>query len=499
MDQDRSAQEVDDRAFEALLDWLKHEHGTDFTGYKRTGLMRRVRKRMAHAGIGDLESYRDYLVGHAGEYEHLLDAVLINVTGFFRDPEAWKGLAVEVLPALGAGRSGPVRAWCAGCSTGEEPYTLVMLLAEQMGWDEVRSRVKIYATDVDEWALQQARTGGYSERAVESLPPHLLERYFDPVAGGFVFKAALRRCVVFGRNDLARDPPIPRLKLLICRNTLMYFKTAVQHRILRRFHFSLDEDGVLFLGRAEMALSGGNLFTPIDLRSRIFARVPGRVMPEGSPTSTRRDPQRSRDGGERGLGSVAAAPPVAQVVAGTRDKGIPPPDALQAAGEELDTTREELRSAVEELAAANDELHATNRELRSINNELRRRTEQLSRMSSYLSTILSSFQVAVVLDHGLRVRLWTERAQALWGLHADVVEGKPFFSLDLDVPVECLRGLVRRCLQGYDVAPVVLGGGMPHGRKLRYRVRCARLAGTGSGTRGVILMMEEMPVTETIP
>jgi chemotaxis methyl-accepting protein methylase len=468
MDQNRVTQDVDERGFDAFLDFVKRQRGLDLAGYKRTGLMRRARRRMAHTGIDGFEAYREYLRRHPDEYTHLFDAVLINVTGFFRDPDAWNALAARVLPGLAAADASPLRVWSAGCSTGEEPYTLVMLLAEQMGWDEARSRVRIYATDMDESALQQARTAVYEQRAVDSVPPPLLERYFDPVEGRFAFTPQLRRCVIFGRNDLARDPPISRLKLLVCRNTLMYFTVATQTRILSRFHSALDDDGVLFLGRPEMLLTRSTDFAPIDLRNRIFARVPGARGHVRLPVTA------------RGEGR--------------------PAEELHAAREELETTREELRTAVEQLETTNDELHGTNEELRTINDELRRRTEQLNRMSRFMSAVLASLRIAVVLDGGLRVRLWTEHAREVWGLRADEVEGEPFFSLDIDPPTERLRDAVRRCLEGNgDIAPVVLQAGEPRGREFRCRVRRAGLAGVPDSVQGVILMMEESTMTEAVP
>ena len=166
-----------------------------------------------------------------------------------------------MLPAAGRGQAGPtqpLRVWSAGCASGEEAYTLAMVLAEMLGPTEFRDRVKIYATDVDEEALTQARQASYTEREVRGVPPELLERYFEPTGGRYVFRKDLRRSVIFGRNDLVQDAPISRIDLLVCRNTLMYFNAETQARILARFHFALADGGVLFLGKAEMLLSHGS-------------------------------------------------------------------------------------------------------------------------------------------------------------------------------------------------------------------------------------------------
>ncbi len=144
-----------------------------------------------------------------------------------------------------------IRIWSAGCASGQEAYTLAMLLAEALGQDDFRQRVKIYATDVDEDALTEARAATYDAKAVESVPPELLTKYFDQVNGRYVFRKDLRRAVIFGRNDLVKDaPPISRVDLLVCRNALMYLNADTQRNVLSRLHFALAPNGTLFLGHA---------------------------------------------------------------------------------------------------------------------------------------------------------------------------------------------------------------------------------------------------------
>lgn len=267
--------EVAEQGLDPLLEHLHRSRGFDFSGYKRAGLVRRLRKRMAQVGIEDFGAYRDHLELHPEEFRQLFDTVLINVTGFFRDPEAWDALKDTVVPRILEGKRGyePIRVWSAGCSSGEEAYTLVMVLAEAMGWERFKAQVKIYATDVDDDALQQARAATYTPQDLESVPEELRERYFDGSDNRFVFKSELRRCVIFGRNDLSRDAPISHLDLLVCRNALMYFHAEAQTHILARFHFGLEEAGFLFLGRAEMLFTRSSLFRPVVMKARIFSKV----------------------------------------------------------------------------------------------------------------------------------------------------------------------------------------------------------------------------------
>jgi len=266
---------VDDD-IDSLLEYLKSNRGFDFSGYKRMSLERRIRKRMDAVGIDDYGSYQDYLEVHPAEYTDLFNTILINVTSFFRDGPAWEFLASDAVPKMLAAIPDhqPIRVWCAGCASGEESYTTAMVLAETLGDEAFRDRVKIYATDVDEEALAQARLATYSSDAMKNVPEELRAKYFQQNGTGYTFRADLRRSVIFGRNDLVQDAPISRIDLLVSRNTLMYFAPEAQADILRRFNFSLNDTGFLFVGRSEMLITHGELFTPYNLHWRVFVRVP---------------------------------------------------------------------------------------------------------------------------------------------------------------------------------------------------------------------------------
>jgi two-component system, chemotaxis family, CheB/CheR fusion protein len=308
--------ENSDQEFDELLLMLKETRGFDFTGYKRSTLMRRVRRRMEARGLGSLSEYRDYLELEPDEFTRLFDSLLINVTGFFRDPLAWQSLREEILPDLLSAKSArrPLRVWSAGCATGEEAYTLAIVLVETMGLDEFVSRVKIYATDLDEDALSEARSGIYTERQVAEVSEAFRRKYFEASGTKFAFRRDLRRQVIFGRNDLTRDAPISRVDLLVARNTLMYFNAETQSNIIRKFHFALSNPGFLFLGKAEMLLNHGDQFEPVDLRKRLFRKI-GKSVPAEPPRMVTANGPGDDDPGSAGLESAAlAAGPVAQLV-----------------------------------------------------------------------------------------------------------------------------------------------------------------------------------------
>ncbi|RJL25227.1 PAS domain-containing protein [Bailinhaonella thermotolerans] len=294
---------------------LKEMRGFDFTGYKRSTLQRRIARRMDALRCKTFEEYRDRLEVEPGEYALLFDSLLINVTGFFRDPPAWESLRDNVLPRLIAAKhpAQPIRVWSAGCATGQEAYSVAMLLADMLGLAEFRDRVKIYATDLDENALQEARVGVYTRRQLEGVPEEFRERYFEEDSDRCAFRRDLRRQVIFGRNDLTRDAPISRVDLLLARNTLMYFNAETQAEVIRRLHFALADPGYLFLGKAEMLLRHDAGFEPIDLRKRLFRKVSGPNQAR-APRATWQQMTREETARPGALEhAVLAAGPIAQI------------------------------------------------------------------------------------------------------------------------------------------------------------------------------------------
>ncbi len=281
MTQEQEETGEEDRGLEEMLVFIRDARGFDFTGYKRSTLARRIRKRAQEVGASDFVDYRDHLESSGEEFGHLFNTILINVTSFFRDADTWTYLQREVMPEIlaDAGQNREIRVWSAGCAGGAETYSLAIVFAEALGIEECAKRVKIYGTDVDNEALRDARMGIYPAKALESLPPELRDKYFEQHGTQFAFRPDLRRRVIFGRHDITRDAPISRLDLLVCRNTLMYFNVETQAQVIERFHFALRDGGYLFLGKAEMLLSYGDRFEVVSMRQRFFRRRPGSTMP----------------------------------------------------------------------------------------------------------------------------------------------------------------------------------------------------------------------------
>jgi two-component system CheB/CheR fusion protein len=609
-------------AFEAspewtgLLSYLQNARGFDFHGYKPASLARRIRKRMDTVGVDGFATYQDYLEVHPDEFAGLFDTILINVTSFFRDQAAWEAVQHLALPQILAAKvpGEHIRVWSAGCATGEEAYTLLMLLCEVLGDEQVRNRVKIYATDVDEGALNTARHATFSDRQVEGVPAEMLDKYFDRSDKLHLFRKDLRRQVIFGRHDLINDAPISRIDLLTCRNTLMYLNAETQAKVLTRLHFALNEGGFLLLGRAETLSAHGRAFAPVDLKRRLSRKISGNTLqdrlaalpPEAAPYSELELDARVR---------VAAleANPVAQMVVdaagqvvlinerartlfGLRgdESGRPLRDLqlsyrpielrslieqaetecrpvsvreiewrphagdtrwldlhiaplsdsagnilgtiitftdvtahrrlqhdlersqqeletayeeLQSTNEELETTNEELQSTVEELETTNEELQSTNEELETMNEELQSTNEELQTMNdelrqggddlnaanAFLESVLTSLNGGVaVVDRELRLLAWNRKAEELWGLRTDEATGRHLLNLDIGLPLERLRPVLRNCLSGEDSGPALrLEAVNRRGKSIYCAVTCSPLLGSAGDVRGAIVLMEE--------
>jgi two-component system CheB/CheR fusion protein len=227
-----------DPEFESLLRHIQESRSLDFRGYKRTSLRRRIALRMEAVGAEDFADYRATLEAQPSEFGDLLNTVLINVTSFFRDEDAWTVLKTQVVPQLMERDEDErgIRIWSIGCASGEEPYSIAMLLADAMGQKEFCRRVKIYATDLDEEALKAARAATYTPRDVEGVPPEYLDKFFERTNNHYVFERELRKCVIFGRYNVVYDAPISRIDLITCRNLLIYLESETQGVVLPRLH-----------------------------------------------------------------------------------------------------------------------------------------------------------------------------------------------------------------------------------------------------------------------
>jgi two-component system, chemotaxis family, CheB/CheR fusion protein len=263
-----------DVSLRELLQELAEHRAFDFRGYKRSTLERRFRKRMFQLNIGTFADYAAYIRKNPEETNQLLTTILINVTEFFRDLPAWEILRNEILSPMikGLKPGASIRAWSAGCASGEEAYSIAIILAEILGSRIPEYDVKIYATDIDDDALITARRGEYSAEALRRVRPEWREKYFH---GKEVLRVNrdIRRLVIFGHSNLGQDAPISHVNLLVCRNVLIYFGADLQRQILARLQYALEPGGILFLGKSESQLTNSTQFRRLNARWRMFQRV----------------------------------------------------------------------------------------------------------------------------------------------------------------------------------------------------------------------------------
>jgi two-component system CheB/CheR fusion protein len=257
-----------------ICDILRRDLGHDFSGYKESSFLRRVQRRMQVLQLSNIADYAEKLSSDHEEARQLLRDLLINVTDFFRDTEAFAALAEKVIPGLfkGKGAEDSVRVWVPGCATGEEAYSIAMLLSEYAAALRSPPRIQVFATDIDEEALQIARAGYYTIAQLDAVPPGRLERFFQRSGSGRVVTQAIRDICTFSVHNLLRDPPFSRLDLISCRNLLIYLEAETQKEVFPIFHFALRPGGFLFLGGAESAGQFGDLFRPVDKQARLYQR-----------------------------------------------------------------------------------------------------------------------------------------------------------------------------------------------------------------------------------
>jgi two-component system CheB/CheR fusion protein len=260
---------------------LREGTGTDFSVYKMNTVNRRIRRRMQVLQIAEPHQYAQYLEEHPKEIDQLFHEMLINVTGFFRDPEAFTTLGAEVLPELirSHREEDPFRVWVPGCASGEEAYSVAMVLAETMERLNLRPPVQIYATDLDSHAVETAREGTYSQGIAADVPRDRLEKFFFEEGSSSRIRRELREKIVFAVQNLLKDPPFTKMDLIVCRNVLIYLNAEIQRWILQLFHYALNKGGILFLGSSETIGPFKDYFAAVDAKWKIYRRKEAAAEP----------------------------------------------------------------------------------------------------------------------------------------------------------------------------------------------------------------------------
>jgi two-component system CheB/CheR fusion protein len=455
-----------ENSLKKLFILLRSQTGHDFSLYKPSTVRRRIERRMAVNHIETLKNYVTYAQQSPTEVESLFRDLLIRVTSFFRDPEAFKVLEEQAIPALFANRpaNAVLRAWSAGCSTGEEAYSLAILIAERQAALRQNFKVQLFATDIDPQAIAVAHAGLYPAGIAADLSPERLARFFTAEPGGlYRIKKGLRDMLVFSEQDVIKDPPFSRLDLICCRNLMIYLNGDLQKRLIPLFHRSLNPGGVLVLGTSETVGEFGGLFDALDRKLKLYRRKacfrdtaaasPAQPLPPvtvtgaadrqvtGKPASPAvagpawpaKPPLRERTE-QACLRQVA---PSAALVNGKGDSlyphgrtGLylePTPGEVgvcnilkmdrEGLRAEMQSVNEELQSTNEELETSKEELQSVNEELATVNNELQIKVADLSRTNNDMNNLLSGTGIATVfVDLRLRILRFTPAATAIINL-----------------------------------------------------------------------------------
>lgn len=379
---------TEERTLRIFLEQLRARSGIDFNGYKMPTIMRRLQRRMIATGAARLADYIRFLSSHPDEYQRLISSFLIKVTEFFRDADLFTHLRDRILSQLIAearANGYELRLWSAGCATGEEAYSLAILVADLLGDELAQFNVRIFATDLDSEAITFARRGIYPAAALVNLPREAIERYFTALNGDFEVKKQIRALIVFGQHDLGQRAPFPRIDLELCRNVLIYFTPELQKRVLQLFAFSLRDGGYLVLGKSETTNPLADYFLLEDARLKTYRRQGERTL---FPPTRYRDVQTS---------------PALRAVGGPR-------------------------------AAMNSEQNRVQREV------------QRSRIALH-AVLLDLPLGVVVVDRRYDIQAINGAARRLFGVHSAAI-GEDFLHLARTVPPDPLRAAIDAAFRG---------------------------------------------------
>ncbi len=314
-------------SYATIIDMIRHRTNTDFEDYKPATIGRRIDRRLAALRIDSLEDYVDYLSSHPEEIDKLRADILISVTSFFRDHASFEALDRAIGESLARKSPGDAfRIWVPGCATGEEVYSIAILIAERLRGDSMLRRVQMFAVDIDDAALSFARRAVYPASAIATLDEALINRYFVRTGDNhFQVAKDLRDWVVFSRQDITRDPPFSRLDLVSCRNLLIYFNPKLQTRVLEAFHYALNPNGTLFLGKSETIGSNDSLFSIIDRTHKLYRRHPGQRIPLGFLGGAQRG---FVPGGRVGIEQKPEQPPIVSLMQRAFAEAYAPPPSV---------------------------------------------------------------------------------------------------------------------------------------------------------------------------
>jgi PAS domain S-box-containing protein len=450
-----------------VLSCVRQRTGRDIGDYSRVNMMRWLERRMQIARCDHPQQYLEFLRADAREPQLLLRELLVSVTTFFRDPHAFAALSAYV-PQLfeGKGRDDFVRVWTPACATGEEAYSIAMLLLEHARTLPEPPTIQVFACDLDEAAIEVARAGIYPEKIADSLGAQRLGQFFTKERRGYRVRRELRQAVLFAVQDILKDAPFARMDMVTCRNLLIFLSPAAKERMLGLFQFALKERGLLFLGTSEKVDRESPLFHTLDSTNCIYRRLPRKM-----PLSQYADARALLQAGEACSGRRRIPLP---------EPSEPSATGMQASNHELQVMNQELRCATEELEVNRQELQSINEELSVVNQELSTNINDLGKVNTDLQNLIDATAIPTVfLDLELCVMRYTPDAVGLFRLIPSDV-GRPLADLRDNLDYPALLDDARRVLAAAEAIQKEVrdtAGRSFLARILPYRTREGAIAG----------------------
>ncbi|MGC3973687.1 MAG: chemotaxis protein CheB [Nitrospira sp.] len=442
------------RVLETSLEVIRERTGHDYTGYRRSTLRRRLEHRLELAGADSPDAYLSLLRESPEETKRLARDFLVSVTEFFRDPDHFDALA-RTIPELfrNKGPHDVIRVWVPGCATGEEVFSLAMLLIECAGRSDSPPAIQIFGSDLEAEPLLVARSGLYPDAIREHLSPERLERFFAKEKAGYRVRRELREPVLFARHDVLKDAPFAHMDLVSCRNLLIYLTSEAQRELLRTLHFSLRPGGLLFLGMADRAEEP--FFSPLDGAHKLYRRLSGGAtapcLPSANGLLARCAELRTASPGDTSVSAAAIVLPTESWPLDVNDRGsrdteeLSPAD-LRASNQELFVINQELRAATEELDINRQELQCINEELTVLTQQLGLSIDELTRANSDLKNFIDATDLGMIfLDRHLKIMRYTSAVTRLFRLIPSDL-GRPLADLRHDLQYDRFESDLRAVL-----------------------------------------------------
>lgn len=448
---------TDHEILRKIFHMLRGFAGLEFGLYKPGTVHRRISRRLLVTQTNSLRAYLKLLQSSPGELRLLHEDLLVGLTCFFRDPQMYEALNLTVFPKVFEHRAPnqQVRIWVAGCSTGEETYSIVMALLEYTSANNLEPAIQVFGTDVSDRSIERARAGCYPNSIVSEVSPERVRRFFVKVDKGYQVAKRVRDLCVFARQNLCKDPPFSRVDLVTCKNVLIYLGQELQRRVIPAFHYALKPDGFLILGKSEALRDFAETFDPVDRENKVFTKLNTSHLTFDAPslvTTSSKAQVWSRESEPVAEGAPSESQLRQDLHASKlylrsliEERDLKNRE-LTSSNEEVQSANEELQSTNEELETTKEELQSANEELQTVNDELQQRNQVLTETANDITNLLTSVNIPVLmLNNSLHIRQFTPLAQKLLSVRPTDI-GRPISEIRMNLALQDLEPILHEVL-----------------------------------------------------